>query len=154
MIPICKQILSLKKLKLDFGLIELSEDLCHELCIMIQSLKNLRELELPSFSISTSKILSVAIQNIVEMGVLEKFHIGEIEKSIPENKLMENLIKLMSLRGLKDFILSKHIKISEKKLERIMPLIQRENPEIQFDQVFYRLTGDIAYSTITYWKYL
>jgi len=164
MIPICKQIHSLKKLNLNLGRYEcivLLEDSCRELCRMIRSLKNLQVLKLPSLIIPSAQLLRAITETIVEMGTLEKFEIGQLLMSILNDLLMCSLKKLLSLRSMKKFRISKHRDEvtyqgsgRRKILNKIMREIERENPEIQLTKVYNYLTHTWQDKNSTEWKRL
>jgi len=159
MIVIYKQISSLKKLNLSSEWIILLEDSCRELCKMIRSLKNLQVLELPSLVIPSAKLLRAITETIVEMGTLEKFEIGELLRSIPNDLLMCSLKKLLSLRSMKKFKISIPREVvtyqgsgGRKALNKIMREIERENPEVQVGQVYNYLTHTRSHKNCTDWK--
>jgi len=157
-IPFCKKLPALKKLKLSLDWSELSEQSCNELCQVIKSLKNLKVLNLPMLTISSTKVLKNLIDCIVEKRTLEEFTIGGLEKSIPDDILIYNLKRLLACKGLKKVKITKQrkngIEDSDRRNEfyKMLREVERENPEMNLTRIYKAITARWNGAYDEYWK--
>jgi len=160
-IPVCRQISSLKKLVLNFRWFELQEQVYHELGKMIQSLKSLQVLKLGGLIISSFRVLKTIIEIFGGLGVLEQLEILEIDESIENEDLIESFIKLLSLKGLKELRIcdprgQELFKDPDgrEKINKAQLQIERVNPGMHFDKAYYHLAFKMAELTIIRWTQL